>query len=58
MEGDLTLGGECTIQSTDDVLWNRTTVTYIILLTNDTPINSMKNKNKLNFENNLNATIP
>ena len=30
MEGDLTLGGEHTIQYTDDVLQNYTTETYIL----------------------------
>ena len=40
MEGDLTWGGEHTIQYTDDVLYNCTPETYIILLTNVTPINS------------------
>ena len=34
MEGDLTWGGEHTIQYTDDVLYNCTPETYIILLTN------------------------
>ena len=32
-EGDLTLGGEHTMQYTDDILLNRTLETYIILLT-------------------------
>ena len=36
MEGDLTWGGEHTIQYTDDVLWDCTPETYIILLTNVT----------------------
>ena len=38
----LDLGGEHTIQRTDDVLWNCPPETYIILLTNVTPINSIK----------------
>ena len=42
MEGDLTLGGEHTTQYTDDVLWKCTPETCIILLTNVTPINSIK----------------
>ena len=42
MEGDLTLGGEHTIQYTDDVLQNCTFETYIISLTNVTTINSIK----------------
>ena len=40
VEGDLTLDGEHKIQYTDDVLQNCTPETYIILLTNVTPINS------------------
>ena len=44
MEGDLTWGGEHTIQYTDDVLQNYAPEIYIILLTNATPINSIKNK--------------
>ena len=42
MEGDLPWGGEPTIQCTDDVLQKCTPETYIILLTNVTPINSIK----------------
>ena len=34
VEGDLTLGGEHTIQYTDIILQNYTLETYIILLTN------------------------
>ena len=49
-EGDLTWGGEHTIQCTDDVLWNCASETCKILLTSVTPINSIKkdfsNKNK------------
>ena len=41
MEGDLTWGGEHTIQFIDDVLQNCTPETYIIFLTNVTPINSI-----------------
>ena len=44
VEGDLTWGGEHIMQYTDDVLWNRTPETYIILLANVTPINSIKKK--------------
>ena len=44
MEGDLTWGGECTIQYTDDVLQNYTFVTCIILLIGVTLTNSIKNK--------------
>ena len=39
MEGDLTWGGEHTIQYTGDVLQSCTPKTYIILLTDATPIN-------------------
>ena len=39
MEEDLTWGNEHTIQYTDDVLQSSTPETYIILLTNVTPIN-------------------
>ena len=42
MEGDLTWGGEHTIQYTDDVLQNCTPKIYILLLTNDTLMNSIK----------------
>ena len=38
-EDDLTLGGGHTMQYTDHVSQNYTTETYIILLTNVTPIN-------------------
>ena len=42
MEGDLTLGGEHTMQYTDGVLQNCTLKTYMILLTNITLINLIK----------------
>ena len=42
MEGGFTWGGEHTIQYTDDVWQNCTPETYIILLTNVTPINSIQ----------------
>ena len=42
-EGDLTRGGEHTIQyTTDDVLQICTPETYIILVTNAIPVNSVK----------------
>ena len=41
MEGDLTWNSEHTIQYTDDVLQNYIPETYIILLPNATPINSI-----------------
>ena len=43
MDRDLTWGGEHKIQCTDNVLEDCTTETHIILLTNVTPINSIKN---------------
>ena len=42
MEGNLTWDGEHTIQCPDDVLYNCTPETYTTLLTNVTPINSIK----------------
>ena len=42
VEGDLICNGEHTTQYTDDVLQNCTPETYIILLTDVTPINSIK----------------
>ena len=42
MEGDLIWGAEHTIQYIDDVLYNCVPMTYITLLINVTPINSMK----------------
>ena len=42
MEGNLTWCGEHTKQYTDYVLQNSIPETYIILLTNVSPINSMK----------------
>ena len=45
MEGDLTWGGEHTIQCIDDVLQHCTPKTYIILVTNVNPINSLKIEN-------------
>ena len=44
VEGDLTWGGEHTIQYIDDPLQNCTPETYVVLLTNVTPINSIKIK--------------
>ena len=44
MKGVLTLGGEHTVQYTDDVLQNCIPETYIILLTNVTPIKTTKKK--------------
>ena len=45
MEGDLTWGGEPTIPYTDGVLYNHAPETYLILLTNVIPTNSIKKKN-------------
>ena len=44
MEGNLTWGGEHTTRYTVEVLQNCTLETYIILLTNVIPINSVKKK--------------
>ena len=41
---DLTLGGKQIIQYTDDVLYNSTLETNVILLTNVTPVTLIKNK--------------
>ena len=41
-EGDLTLDDKHIIQYIDDALQNHTRETYVILLTNITPINSKK----------------
>ena len=49
IEGDLTWGGEHTIQCTDDVLQNCIPESYMILFTNVTPINSIKYKINNNF---------
>ena len=46
MGGDLTWGGEHTIQYTDDGLQNCIPETYIILLTNVTQIYSIKEKGR------------
>ena len=45
---DLILGGEHTIQYTDDALWNYIPKTCIILLTNVTPINVIKTNEQIN----------
>ena len=45
-KGNLTLGHKYTMKDTDDVLYNYTLETYIILLTNVTAINLNKNKIK------------
>ena len=42
MDGDLTWGGEHTVECTDDMLWNSAPETCKILLTSVTPINSIK----------------
>ena len=46
MEGDLTWGGEHTIQHTDDVPQNHTSEISIILLINVTPKSSIKKEKK------------
>ena len=45
MGGNLTWAGEHTTYYVDDILSNCTPETYIILLTNVTPMNSIKIKN-------------
>ena len=52
MKGDLTWGGEHTVQCTDDVLQNCAPATCKILVTSVTPINSIKRKKK-DFKHNL-----
>ena len=47
MDGDLTWGGEHTMQYTGDVFQNHTPEMRVILLTNVTPINSIKNNKVL-----------
>ena len=42
MEGDLTWGGEHTLQCTHDILYNCAPETYIMLFTNVTPIIQLK----------------
>ena len=46
MEGDMTWGGEHTIQYTDDVVQNCTPETYKTLLANVTPVHSLKKTKK------------
>ena len=43
-EGDVTWSGEHTVQYTDDALQNYIPETYVILLTNGTPISPINNK--------------
>ena len=47
--GGLILGGECTVQYTDNVLENCTLETCITFLTNVNPINSIKIKKHILF---------
>ena len=47
-DGDLTLGGKQMVQYENDVLQNCTFEAYIILLTNITPIHSIKILKKIN----------
>ena len=46
MGGDLTWGGEHTVQCTDGVLWSCAPETCIILLTSVTPINLIKRQKR------------
>ena len=41
MEGDLTWGGKHSVQCTDDVLYSCALETYVILLTDVIPLNSI-----------------
>ena len=50
MEGDLTWGGEHTVQCIGDALQNCTSATYITVLTNVTPINSIKKEMHFKYE--------
>ena len=49
-DGDLTCGGEHTIECTDDVLQNCAPETCIILSTSATPTNSIKSKNSVKLK--------
>lgn len=57
VEGDLTWGGEHIIQYTDDMLQNCTPETYILLLNNVTPINSIKKVKTNNIKDDSEAGI-
>ena len=57
MEGDLTWGGEHTIQCTEDMLQNCTPECYVILLTGVTPINSIKKTNSKIFVKDYQVSI-
>ena len=57
IEGDSTWGGERTIQNTDHVLYNYTPLTYIILLTSITSINSIKKKETTGCSADRSATV-
>ena len=49
IEGDLTWGGEHTVQGTGDVLWNCAPDTCVILQSSVTPINTIKGKHASPF---------
>ena len=53
MQGDLTWGGEHTIQCTDDVLWNCIPETRVVLFTSVTPINRIKEKKPQKYSDSL-----
>ena len=50
MEDDVTLGGGHTMQCTDNVSWIHILETYIILLTNITPVNLIKNITRIKIK--------
>ena len=49
-KGDVTWGGEHTIQYTDDTLYNCTSETYMALLTNVTPISSISKGERVRLD--------
>ena len=53
----MTLGSKHTIQYTDDVLYNCTLETFIILLTNATPIYSVQKKRQIGYTKDSNSML-
>ena len=51
IKGNSTLGSEHTVKYTDDVLYNCTLETYIMLLTSFTPINFIQKRISYKHEN-------
>lgn len=56
MTGDLTLGGEHATQYSDNMFLNRILGTYIILLTDVTPVNLINGKKNLKGGKRTNET--